>query len=704
MTQKQGGIFQVGDVLNNTYKIEGVLGRGGTSEVYKARSEINGKPIAIKALRQEFSDNADYLTLMNREEDMRQIRHDAIVGYMGTQRSESGLVYLLMDYIEGPGLDARLKKGGVSADDLLIIARRVSEGLEAAHARGIVHRDLSPDNIILRGGQPSEAVIIDFGIAKDENPGAETIVGNEFAGKYAYAAPEQLSGNADARTDLYSLGALLLASFRGAPPEIGQNPMEVVERKRLPLDTSGVPEPLKSLIDRLSAPHPGDRLQSAKDVLGVLDGGLGSLAASDPGLDSERTVIAPKIKTRENPKPEPAEQSKGGGVLVPLLGLLAAAAIGTGVWFSDILGAGLPKVTPFTLQIERNSDSQFAASGHAPNAETLNEITARIEAQGGTAALELARGDIAESWGQDVLSVIDEIDTLAEWRLSMDDNTVAISGLSNRRSERDRLLSDLPLAIPNALTAGDIAIELGPRILSLNILEPVLEVFSDCGKLSLPGAPAIGYSMTDTVTVAGQFADISSRIGLIDELSEIAGDREIQIVANVLNPTLCSFETVLPKVPSGGVKQRFGFGGKPGLNTSGRYLVGENPVIDIIIPADMTTGFLYVSALDVSGNIFHMLPNIFIEDNNVAALRAGKTGEVSLRVAHVDDGSTDKLAFKIDGSSLGDTRIIVFHSDEPLFSEQRPTTESAEAYLKALKSTSGSIRTLDSRILTSVAK
>jgi len=228
----------------------------------------------------------------------------------------------------------------------------------------------------------------------------------------------------------------------------------------LPLDTSGVPEPLKSLIDRLSAPHPGDRLQSAKDVLGVLDGGLGSLAANVPEPDSERTVIAPKVKTRENPKPEPAKQSKGGGVLVPLLGLLAAAAIGAGVWFSDILGAGLPKVTPFTLQIERNSDSQFSASGHAPNAETLNEITARIEAQGGTAALELARGDIAESWGQDVLSVIDEIDTLAEWRLSMDDNTVAISGLSNRRSERDRLLSDLPLAIPNALTAGDITISI----------------------------------------------------------------------------------------------------------------------------------------------------------------------------------------------------------------------------------------------------
>ena len=73
------GIFQVGDVLNNTYRIEKVLGRGGTSEVYKARSEISGRVMALKALRQEFSRNDDFLALMTREEEMREIRHDAVV-------------------------------------------------------------------------------------------------------------------------------------------------------------------------------------------------------------------------------------------------------------------------------------------------------------------------------------------------------------------------------------------------------------------------------------------------------------------------------------------------------------------------------------------------------------------------------------------------------------------------------------------------
>jgi len=282
------GIFEIGDVLNNTYRIEAVLGRGGTSEVYRARSEISNRVVAIKALRHEFSRNEDYLALMTREEDMREIRHDAIVRYYDNQRTDDGLVYLVMDYVEGPGLDAKLKGGGMSADDLLTIASTLAGGLAAAHKRNIVHRDLSPDNIILRGGDPAEAVIIDFGIAKDSNPGAETIVGNEFAGKYAYAAPEQLSGRTDARSDIFSLGALLLSTFRGKAPDMGSNPMEVVEKKSQPLDTAGVPEPLKSLIDRMTAPDPKDRLQSADAVLSMLKGELPSPIVED----DDRTVFA----------------------------------------------------------------------------------------------------------------------------------------------------------------------------------------------------------------------------------------------------------------------------------------------------------------------------------------------------------------------------------------------------------------------------
>ena len=178
---KDTDIFQTGDLLNNTYRIEGILGRGGTSEVYKARSEISKRVVALKALRTEFSMNDDYLVLMTREEAIREIRHDSIVRYYDNQRMPDGRVYLIMDYVEGPGLDKKMREGGMSADDLLIIAKKVAAGLNAAHKKNIVHRDLSPDNIILRNGDANEPVIIDFGIAKDSNPGAETIVGNEFA-------------------------------------------------------------------------------------------------------------------------------------------------------------------------------------------------------------------------------------------------------------------------------------------------------------------------------------------------------------------------------------------------------------------------------------------------------------------------------------------------------------------------------------------
>ncbi|MEM6659674.1 MAG: serine/threonine protein kinase, partial [Pseudomonadota bacterium] len=81
------GIFEIGDVLNNTYRIDKVLGLGGTSEVYRAVSEISGRIVAIKALRAEFSRNEDFLNLMTREEAMREIRHDAIVRYYDNQRT-----------------------------------------------------------------------------------------------------------------------------------------------------------------------------------------------------------------------------------------------------------------------------------------------------------------------------------------------------------------------------------------------------------------------------------------------------------------------------------------------------------------------------------------------------------------------------------------------------------------------------------------
>ncbi|MDN5788029.1 serine/threonine-protein kinase, partial [Pseudorhodobacter sp.] len=396
--------FKAGDVLNNTYRIEALLGRGGTSDVYRARSEISGRQVAIKVLQAELSKNENYLRLMTREEAIRDIRHDAIVRYSENQRTAEGQVYLVMDYVEGPSLEAKMLSGGLTADDLLKVAARVLQGLVAAHAKGIVHRDLSPDNIILRDGRPEQAVIIDFGIAKDENPGAETVVGNEFAGKYAYAAPEQLNGMSDTRSDIYSLGVLLLATFRGKSPDVGENPMQLLRLKQQPPDVDGVPEPLKSLIARMAAPDPADRFQTAEDVL----------RAIDPTYTASHVMKTQTARPVATPPP-PAQKKRSGMfalLALALLVLLAAGAYGLGFF-----GASLPQVSPFVFAAQKAEDGTVSARGYAPDKATLTSLNQQFPG-----SVTLAKGNISEHWGNDVLTLLDILAPLPDWSLSVSDD------------------------------------------------------------------------------------------------------------------------------------------------------------------------------------------------------------------------------------------------------------------------------------------
>ncbi|GHF34903.1 serine/threonine protein kinase [Seohaeicola zhoushanensis] len=718
---RPGDAFQPGELLNNTYRIEALLGRGGTSDVYKARSEISGRLMALKVLKSEFTGNDDYLVLLTREEEIRDIRHDAVVRYSECSRTQSGQVYLLMDYVEGPGLDKRLKQGPMPADELLTVARRVTEGLNAAHKRNIVHRDLSPDNIILKGGDPAQAVIIDFGIAKDTNPGAETIVGNEFAGKYAYAAPEQLSGQTDPRTDIYSLGALLLANFRGRPPDVGRNPMEVVQKKSEPLDTSGVPEPLKALLDKMTAPDPNDRFQSAAEVLAFLDN-------PSTGADSDATVVVPVARARnetatvpparrtEPPKepakpapPEPPTRKKSGAGLIVGLLLLLVAAAGGGAWFTGaldgVIGDNRPLADPYTLLIARPEGGAPSAVGNVPNEAMMQALTKLMQERAGQAQLTLARGDIAGTWADDVLETIKQIDDLPEWRLTISGNRGHVTGKTTDEAVHKRLMAALGNDLPGALD-GNADIAYQPLFLPVSEVTGVLAKLADCGPLETPGAPNVGYGPDSKITVTGRVAGTATRVKLFDGLSAVANGRQVVLDVEVLNETLCLIESHLPKAPSSGIDIAFTVGDRNEPNPSGRFFVGENPVIDVVLPADVTDGYLTVSVIDVSGNVLHMLPILSQLDNSVTALRDGRTGQVRVRVAFPlsEAAGTGKLAFRVDDSTLGKSKVIAIHSTAPLFEGQLPSSESAKSYAEALQKfatqNEAVIQSIDSRILT----
>ncbi|AVO37674.1 serine/threonine protein kinase [Pukyongiella litopenaei] len=720
---RPGDAFQPGDLVNNTYRIESLLGRGGTSDVYKARSEISGRLVALKVLKAEFSGNDDYLVLLTREEGIREVRHDAVVRYSENHRTEHGLVYLVMDYVEGPALDRKLKQGPMPADEILTVCRRVAEGLQAAHDRNIVHRDLSPDNIILRDGDPAQAVIIDFGIAKDTNPGAETIVGNEFAGKYAYAAPEQLSGNTDARTDIYSLGALLLANFRGASPDIGNSPMEVVTRKAEPLNTEGVPEPLKTLIDRMTAPEPENRMQSAAEVLAFLDApdAAPPAAPSDGGADPDATVIVPRARNADAPaatvapapdprdKPAPASrgETRSRGGLFAMLAVVVLIAAGAGAWFSGaldgLLGPKYPIADPYTLIAEKRDGDGVNLTGHAPSEDALAALAGFAETGLGTSELQLASGDIPDSWGADVLALLRDMDGLNAWRVVVDGSSVDITGSTADKALQERLSAALASGLPGALT-GRAEITLVPQFLAPDEVQAELDGLADCGPLTLPGVPQLGYGPQSAITVTGKVAGTATRVQLFDGLRDLAGDRNVVVDVEVLNPTLCLIESHLPTAPAGGIAIGFTVGDRDEPNPSGRFFVGENPVIDLTLPADVTDGYLSVSILDVSGNVFHLLPNINRQDNAVAGLRGGRDGDVTVRVAYpVADAGPGQIAFTVDDSTLGKSKILVLHSTAPLFDGMRPTSESAKGYAEALQAHAGvngtRILSLDSRIL-----
>ncbi|MBC2836457.1 serine/threonine protein kinase [Paragemmobacter straminiformis] len=731
--------FQPGDLLNNTYRIESLLGRGGTSEVYRARSEISGRLVALKVLKSEFSADKSYLVLMTREEQMRDIRHDAVVRYSENHRTPDGHVYLIMDYIEGPGLDEKLRQGGMSADDLLTVTARVSEGLHAAHSRNVVHRDLSPDNIILRGGDPAQAVIIDFGIAKDENPGAETIVGNEFAGKYAYAAPEQLSGKSDARSDIYSLGALILATYRGKVPDVGRNPMEVIRAKNLPPDTEGVPEPLRTLIERMTQPDPDARLQTALAVLEAIDPSwIAPTTARRPLTEQPKPATAKPAAPAAGKSATPAPAA--GKSAAPLIGGIAAAlvvAAGIGGWQFGLFGgapkapqpaatastataastgaepaaepaapdsgAAAPLASPFVLRAAKAADGTTSLSGNVPSEEARTALTAAMGA-GVSGDLSLASGDVPDGFAETLGTVLRALGPLPEWQVQVQDKTLSVTGRATSDAERQSVLAVLQTP-EMAVWQASAKIDLPTLTLPSASVEEVLAKHTNCGPLVLIDPPAAGYGPQDQIAVTGTVADSETRVALTEEITALAKGRPVVVDAEVLNAKVCTVEARLPRLPSGPLSVNFLTGDQLVPNPSGRYYVNENPVIDVTLPASVEDGYIWVSVIDVSGNVYHLLPNLGRPEASVVGLRKGLPGDLSLRVAYSlsEAKANGQIAFTVDDSTLGKTKILLLYSKAPVFDELRPTTESVEGFAESLAQRAGEGKlsglSLNSRIL-----
>ena len=273
-----------GTILNDTFEIQEFIASGGMGEVYRAKMLTTGAPVAIKLIKQEFLENEDVHSLFLREASaLDSLAHDSIVRYYISAIDRTlNRPYLAMEFVEGPSLSAVLAERRLMFDEVNSLRKRLAEGLQAAHSRNIVHRDIAPDNVILTDGNLNRAKLIDFGIAKSNNLSVKSVIQDGFAGKYNYASPEQFglfkrkttqpsdtgeaTSNVSALSDIYSLGLVIAECLLGKPIDMGSDFADAVDSRRSVPDLSAIDARLRPLLTMMLQPRPEDRIASMAEV------------------------------------------------------------------------------------------------------------------------------------------------------------------------------------------------------------------------------------------------------------------------------------------------------------------------------------------------------------------------------------------------------------------------------------------------------
>jgi eukaryotic-like serine/threonine-protein kinase len=299
----------VGRVLGDAYAVERPLGAGGMGAVYVARHTRTGRSYAVKVLLQDRALSPENSRRFRREaKALAAIGHAGIIAVHDFSESPDGLAYIVMDLLEGEDLASRLRRGPLLWPEIQRIGEEVAAALGAAHAVGILHRDLKPGNIFLarQPGAPDRAVLLDFGLAKAIDPTTETQLTStgEVLGTPLYMAPEQARGDElDGRADLYSLGAVLFEMVTGRPPFTGPNVTAILAKllTETPAPATAVartpvPAGLDAVLQRALAKRPADRFANAADFAAALAqaGGSPLRPVADPALAA--TMATPGLR------------------------------------------------------------------------------------------------------------------------------------------------------------------------------------------------------------------------------------------------------------------------------------------------------------------------------------------------------------------------------------------------------------------------
>ncbi|MFI7597492.1 protein kinase [Actinoplanes sp. NPDC049681] len=340
-----------GSLLDNRYRLDERIATGGMGDVWRGTDVVLGRTVAVKVLRTAMLTDPEFAARFYGEARMMAaFRHPGVVEVYdysaGNADDEDQCAYLVMAFVDGEPLSARLKEQGrLAAAETMSIVAQAADALHAAHENGTVHRDVKPGNLIVK---PSGAVIlVDFGVAR--SAAVTSVTGlNAIVGTALYMAPEQVAkGNVTPATDIYALGAVAYHCIAGVPPFDGDNALQValrhLEDDPEPLPDSLAPPAVRELIGRAMAKNPADRFASAAEFAEAALAAAGMLDwRAQTGTSMTRTALV---------RPSVAGTALAGGAA-------AAAAAGmnpqsmTGTALTRPMSPGAPAGR--TMPVQRN--------------------------------------------------------------------------------------------------------------------------------------------------------------------------------------------------------------------------------------------------------------------------------------------------------------------------------------------------------------
>lgn len=265
-----------GLILDNRYKIISKIGVGGMADVFKGEDTLLDRPVAVKILHSNFAGDDDFVARFKREAQAAgKLSHPNIVS-MYDVGFDQGYHYIVMEYIEGETLKEYITRHErISIDNAVKFTIAIAEGLEHAHAMGIVHCDIKPHNVLIT--KQGRIKVTDFGIARAMNAGTTMMYTNSIMGSAHYLSPEQASGKpVNGSTDIYSLGAVLYEMLTGRVPYEGETPISVAlkhVRERLIPPTRynpSIPTLLEAAVIKALAKRPEDRFSNITEMIAAL--------------------------------------------------------------------------------------------------------------------------------------------------------------------------------------------------------------------------------------------------------------------------------------------------------------------------------------------------------------------------------------------------------------------------------------------------